>query len=195
MKSKKPKIITEFKLFDLLPELLLSLIIITTFLITVDVFQYLTTEYWWVYDSLNYRYTTIYLLGLIVIFSFFNLKKWLIKWPKIGFLIITLFLTTLFFHNQYTHFYNELQQYPKIKKLSKNWGIQGSLVRITGRNFGEPWEPGKVYLDDQEMVIKKWSDKEVVFEVPVMIPGEKKLKINNKLDNTKQVLFYFNKIN
>lgn len=195
MKSKKPQITTEFNLSDLLPEFLLSLIIITTFLVTVDIFQYLTTEYWWIYDSLNYRYTTIYLLVLIVIFSFVNLKKWIVKWPKMSFLIAALFLVTLIFHNQYTHFYNELQQYPKIKNLSNDWGIQGSLVRITGRNFGEPWEPGKVYLDDWEMVIKKWSNKEVVFEVPVMIPGEKKLKINNKLGNIKQVLFYFNKIN
>jgi len=191
MKSKKQKITTEFKFSDLLPEFLLSLIIITTFLVTVDIFQYLTTEYWWIYDSLNYKYTTIYLLVLIVIFSFVNLREWLLKWPKIGFLIVFLFLITLFFHNQYTHFYNGLQQYPKIKKLSNDWGIQGSLVRITGRNFGEPWEPGKVYLDDQEMVIKKWSDKEVIFEVPVMDSGEKDLIVKNIKDKkTKEQLFF-----
>lgn len=191
MKSKKQKITTEFKFSDLLPEFLLSLIIITTFLVTVDIFQYLTTEYWWIYDSLNYKYTTIYLLGLIVIFSFVNMRRWLLKWPKMGVLIVFLFLVTLFFHNQYTHFYNGLQQYPKIKKLSKDWGIQGSLVRITGRNFGEPWEPGKVYLDDQEMVIKKWSDKEVVFEVPVMVAGKMKLLITNFNGNTQKSNFIF----
>ncbi|MCC6710915.1 MAG: IPT/TIG domain-containing protein [Candidatus Pacebacteria bacterium] len=191
MKSKAPQTTTEFSWSKLLPELLLSLIILTIFLVTVDVFQYLTTEYWWLYDSLNYKYTTIYLILLIIVFSFFNFKHWLIKWPKTGFLIGGLFIVTLFFHNQYTHFYNQLQQYPKIKKLSKNWGIQGSLVRITGRNFGEPHEQGVVYLDDQEMVIKKWSDKEIIFEVLVMDRGEKELILENKNNNKqKQELIF-----
>ncbi|PIR65036.1 MAG: hypothetical protein COU63_03415 [Candidatus Pacebacteria bacterium CG10_big_fil_rev_8_21_14_0_10_36_11] len=64
-------------------------------------------------------------------------------------------------------------------------------MRITGRNFGEPWEPGKVYLDDQEMVIKKWSDKEVIFEVPVMDSGEKDLIVKNIKDKKpKEQLFF-----
>ncbi len=191
MKSKKPQTTTEFSWSKLLPELLLSLIILTIFLVTVDVFQYLTTEYWWLYDSLNYKYTTIYLLLLIVIFSLVSIKNQLIKWPKINFFIVGLFLITLFFHNQYTHFYSDLQQYPKIKKLSNDWGIQGSLVRITGKNFGEPHEPGKVYLDGAEMNIKKWSDKEVVFEVPVMDKGKKELFIKNKKDNKQKNLLFF----
>jgi magnesium-transporting ATPase (P-type) len=191
MKSKKPQTTTEFSWSKLLPVLLLSLIILTIFLVTVDVFQYLTTEYWWFYDSLNYKYTTIYFFLLIVISSLIDLKNKPLDWTKICVWVGILFLITLFFHNKYTHFYNDLQQYPKIKKLSKDWGIQGSLVRITGRNFGEPHEQGVVYLDDQEMVIKKWSDKEVIFEVPVMDRGEKELILENKKNNKqKQELIF-----
>lgn len=194
MKLKTKKTIN--KTWDrIFPELLLSLTIISFYLITVDLYQYLFTELWWKFDSLNYNYTTIYLILIILLFSFIDLRKLLIKkylWQGI---IILFFIFTLIGHKFYTNFYNELQTYPKIKSISKDWGIPGSWVKVTGRNFGAAWQPGKVYLGETEMTIKKWGDKEVIFEITTEVGGEEKeLKIVNKHQKKQQEFFIF-KIN
>ncbi len=168
---------------DFLPEFLIALLVLITFFVVIDCYQYLTTEYWWIQNDINYTNNTFFLIGLIIGLSFLPMKKWLIKWPKMKFFILGIFTISLFAHQKYSKFYDELQQYPKVKTISKDWGIPGSWVKITGRNFGGEWEPGKVYLGDTEMIIKKWGDKEVIFEIPVNV-GRKKmdLKIKNNLE-------------
>lgn len=150
---------------DLWPELVTSLVVLIIFLICVDVYQYLTTEHWWILDEIDHKKTTLFFLFLIVFFSIVPVKSLFSRWPKLGYLVLVLFLTVLFAHRKYTRFYNELQQYPKIKSISKNWGIPGSWVKINGTNFGEESNPGSIFLGEKEMIIKKWNDKEVIFEI------------------------------
>jgi len=182
MKSKTKKTIN--KAWDrIFPELLLSLTIISFYLITVDLYQYLFTELWWKFDSLNYNYTTIYLILLILLFSFIDLRKLLTKKYLRQGMIALLFVITLIGHKFYTNFYNELQTYPKIKSISKDWGIPGSWVKVTGR---------KVYLGETEMTIKKWEDKEVIFEIPVYVmEGNQQLKIFNIFNKEQKQYFQF----
>lgn len=175
-----------------LPELLITCLILSIFLICADLYQYLTTEYWWLQDQINYSHNTIFLLVLMATLSFLPIKKWLAKWPKLGFLIISLFLITLTAHYKYIFFYEELQQYPKIKGVSKTWGIPGSWVRVTGKNFGEEWKPGKVYLGETEMVLKKWGSKEITFEIPVNVKQENQsLQILNTHNKKQKEYFEF----
>lgn len=40
-------------------------------------------------------------------------------------------------------------------------------VKIKGKNFGEPWQAGKVKVGDVEYLISRWSNKEIVARQPV----------------------------
>ncbi|MBU1033810.1 IPT/TIG domain-containing protein [Patescibacteria group bacterium] len=197
LKKKKVKNNIFFKeleefLVEVLPQIIIVLIILMVFFIFTDLYQYLTTELWWTQDSINYKYSTIFLLILIAGFSFLPIKKIYSKWPRFSYLIISLFLIILIAHQKYNKFYDNLQQYPKIKTLSKNWGIPGSWVKITGKNFGAAWQPGKVYLGETEMTIKRWEDKEIIFEIPVNVgKNEQTLKVFNAQNNKQEKYFEY----
>lgn len=176
-------------LAELWPEIILSLLVLIVFLISVDIYQYLTTEIWWLWDEINNAQTSIYFLILVVFFSTIPFKKIIIKSKLISNIIILAFVIVLILHRNYTRFYNEIQQYPKIRSISKEWGMPGSWVKISGTNFGEESEPGSVFLSDKEMLIKKWNDKEIIFEVNMEAgKGNHNLKIlNNKNKQQKQI--------
>lgn len=171
-------------LADFWPEIVLSLLIIIIFLISVDIYQYLITEIWWLRDEIDNTHTSIYFLFLIFIFSMTPIRKLIIKNSYFSYFIILIFTLVLFLHKNYTKFYNETQQYPKIRNISKEWGIPGSWIKINGTNFGEESELGKIFLSDKEMLVKKWNDKEIIFEINMEvgkgIHNLKVLKNNNK---------------
>lgn len=176
---------TDKVLTNLWPEVVLSLLVLIVFFISVDIYQYLTTEVWWLWDEIDNAQTSLYFLFLIVIFSIAPFRKVFIKNHMFVYFIILFFTIILILHKNYTDFYNEIQQYPKIRKISKEWGMPGSWVKISGTNFGEESEPGSVFLSSKEMIIKKWSDKEIIFEVNMEAgAGYHDLKILN--NNKKQ---------
>jgi hypothetical protein len=189
MKSKKKertelnKIKKElFSFFNqALPHIIASFIVLIIFFVVVDTYEYLTTEYWWLQNSINYKHTTIFLFILIALLALFDWGKIVKKLNWTKFLIPFLFLLSILGHRKYSLYYSELQRYPKVLKISKNWGLAGSWVKIEGRNFGETHKAGKVFIGEEEMLIKKWTSKEIVFEIPTRnIKGEYLLKIENK---------------
>ena len=176
----------------ILLKLLFSLLILIVFFVCVDLYQYSTTEIFWLQDGINYTHTTIFLLLLITIFSLVKPDGKLTKWSKFYYLIIGLFLITIVVHQKYIHFYDDLQEYPRIKSLSKNWGIHGSWVKVSGRNFGGGWEPGKIYIGKTEMTIKRWENKEIIFEIPVNVEqGKQVLEVRNARGNKQKEYFEF----
>ena len=195
MKSKKKektelnKLKDEFSSFfnKALPHLIASFLVLIIFFLVSDAYEYLTTEYWWLQNSINYTHTTIFLFLLILLISIFNWEKIIKKFTFLKFIIPVLFVLSIFAHQRYSFYYQGLQKYPKFSKISKDWGLTGSWVKIEGRNFGEAYEEGKVYLDNEEMIIKKWSDKEIIFEIPIKdIRGNHLVTIINKHDRAQK---------
>lgn len=121
---------TDKVLTSLWPEIVLSLLVLVVFFITVDTYQYLTTEVWWLWDETSFTHNTWFLLSLIVLGAFIPMNRWLVKWPKLGWLILGLFCLSLIGHQQYSRFYSDLQKYPKILHVSKDWGLPGSWVKM-----------------------------------------------------------------
>ena len=114
-------------------------------------------------------------------------RKLLINSIFLKIIIPFFFFLSIFAHQKYSLYYQDLQKYPKISKISKDWGLTGSWVKLEGRNFGEVYEEGKVYLDEEEMIIKKWSDKEIIFEIPIKdIRGNHLVTIINKHDRAQK---------
>lgn len=141
-----------------------SLLSIVIWLVAVDMAQYLLTEHWYVFDHLNSTYTTLGLIGLIVFTALIARKNLKLLHAA---LIIGIFFLVLIGHINYSRFYEELQQIPKIKSVSKNWTIQGDRIQITGRNFGSPSQPGKVMVGKLTFQNIYWDEYKVVVEQPV----------------------------
>lgn len=143
---------------------ILSLLPLVAWLIAVDMAQYFLTEYWYVFNHLNSNYTTLGLIGLIIIFSVVARET-----LKVGYalVIMGIFFLVLIGHISYSKFYNELQRVPKIKSVSKNWTIQGDKIVITGRNFGGEYQPGQIIVGDLEFLISSWTNYKIVAEQPV----------------------------
>lgn len=173
-------------------QILSSFLVLIIFFVVIDIYQYLITEYWWLKDKIDYVHSTLFLLFLIFIISYLPIKKLLNKNQKLRYLIITLFLLTILGHQKYSNYYNKLQRYPKIKKINKDWGVPWSWIKINGRNFGDEWEAGMVYLGESETIIKKWTANEIIFEITDKTElGKQELIIVNSENNKQEekVLF------
>lgn len=63
---------------------------------------------------------------------------------------------------------------------------------MTGKNFGGEWNPGQVYLSETPMIVRKWTPKEIIFEIPAETEvGEHNLKVvsANNLEQNRQQNF------
>ena len=131
MKSKKKertelnKLKDEFSSFfnKALPHLIASFLVLIIFFLVSDAYEYLTTEYWWLQNSINYTHSTIFLFILILIVSIFDWEKIIKKFSFLKFIIPVLFVLSIFAHQKYSLYYQDLQKYPKFSKISKNWGV------------------------------------------------------------------------
>ena len=142
---------------------------IVLYILIVVPLEYLLTEYFLIipYLSNNIK-TSIFLVLLTVIFLIRYLRGFSKEYHPLFILLIFLLTgLSVFGYREYRRFYEQLQTYPKIYKISRNWGIQGVLVNIEGKNFGPTWQPGKVYVDDIEFIVKYWSPSLIVVEQPV----------------------------
>lgn len=152
------------------PSIAVSLWVVSIWLVLIDLLQFVFTEIWYVTN----RIPELLVLGLLVagilvasvLQTYATPPKWFASVP-----VYTLTLCSFCFlvvsHWYYKEYYNSLQQYPKIKEISKNWTIPGDRIEIIGRNFGEPHEPGKVMVGDVEFMNITWTDTRVVVEQPV----------------------------
>jgi hypothetical protein len=78
-----------------------------------------------------------------------------------------LLILSLIGNELYIRYYDNLQKHPKLYSISKNWGVQGSVIEIDGNNFGATWEQGSVMVDDMKFEIKYWSDDKIEAIQPV----------------------------
>lgn len=165
--------------------LLMVLVIIVIWQLIIIPLEYFTTEYHLIYPKISALTKTYIMFSLVFLSSFCLSKFSLIFQKKIPTIMIgILFIATLIFGNRYQSFYDQLQQFPKIYAKTPDWTIQGGQIKITGKNFGPAQVPGQVLLNDQQLTIKKWSEKLVVVQQPVLGEfGQTELVLINYLDH------------
>jgi hypothetical protein len=132
--------------------------------------EYLLTEHFLIYPYVPDFIKTLILLSIIINLSLLlplkiRLSLKIIKIVKLAVVIFSLIF--LVFSIWYARFYSQLQRYPRIYFRKPGWTIQGSQIKLRGKNFGEPYLPGEVKLGDLEFQLKRWTDTEIVVEQPV----------------------------
>jgi len=173
---------------------------ISAYILIIVPLEYFLTEYFSIFRYITTDIKTyIFLAILLVILSInysFRIKA---QFNKIFMaFVLILAVGSGFGYRKYLNYYGELQEFPKIYKISKNYGFQGTIINIEGKNFGPAWQPGKVYVKEPilrpdqkvlEFTIKSWSSDLVVVEQPVpenFFKGQLYLqKFNTKESNPK----------
>lgn len=140
---------------------------IIVYIIFIILLEYTLTEKFLVFPAISSFFKTA--IFLIFLFVFLIIIYWKNFRIREAYWIILVFLTflSLFIYQKYNLFYTELQKYPKIFKISSNWGIQGTKIEILGKNFGPEWLPGEVKVGDLKFIVKYWSPGKIIIEQPV----------------------------
>ncbi len=132
--------------------------------------EYLLTEPLLIIPEISEFYKKIFLFSLfssIFILNFF-IDRISGFFSSSIFALITIFFISLAVFKIYNIHYKQLQQIPHIFDISQDWSIQGTLVKIEGKNFGYEYQPGQVMVNNTEMIIRQWSDQEIIFQQPVL---------------------------
>lgn len=145
----------------------ISLLTVCCWILIVDIFQLFLVELLILVNGITYllKLTLLLLVTLATSLVFWSLrhrKKG--NFNKIFFFVIICFT---FLHIILTFTIEKLEHTPRVKSISKNWSIQGDKIVIRGKNFGEPWSKGKVYVDDLEFTIVSWNNFRILVEQPV----------------------------
>jgi hypothetical protein len=149
---------------QLYPYIFIALMLISLWIVSFDVVEYLFTEYWYVWNEIGGNTRTWALLGLIFAGAFLPIRK--VTQKQMGVMVAVLLLT-LTAHSAYRNYYDDLQKFPKVKSISRDWSIQGDRITITGRNFGGEWQLGGIVVGELEFNIISWNQNRVVAEQPV----------------------------
>lgn len=166
----------------------ISSLIISLWIGFYDLAHYLLSEQYFIYHRLPI-FISLIIPGILLISSSaimnsFKSKVVLIKSKMLLGVSLVIAVMSVIGHKQYQTFYSKLQRYPKIKKVTKNWTIQGDKVAIYGKNFGQAWQSGTVKLNDFEYQLVSWDDKRIVIEQPAINePQVGKLTITNHYGN------------
>lgn len=143
--------------------LIVSLLTITLWLVIIDLFEYLFTYKWYLLNSVSIETKTITLVVVFLVCTLFFYKKE----QLLDSFVLIFFVVVITSHGIYTNYYQYLQNSPQIKSISKKWSIQGDIITIKGKNFGDEWERGAIWAGETDMIIKSWSNYKIVFEQPV----------------------------
>jgi hypothetical protein len=151
--------------------LLLAFITISLWFWSWAVAEYLLTEHWFIIPRLTSTQASLWLICIIAIVA--SIAQLFKLWDKkirlkTAIIITIFFIISVIVYGRYQQHYSWLQTIPKIKSISKNWSIQGDLIAIEGKNFGEAWRAGSVKVGELEYVVRSWPDARVVVEQPLI---------------------------
>lgn len=133
----------------------------------IDFLEIMTTEWNFIFNSFSDSWKLFVLIIVLITISGFLLYRK--KRVSHIFLVATIivFCIGIFAHKFYTKHYNWLQTFPKFKSISSLSSIQAERIVITGKNFGEPDQRGRVRVGSLEFLVVSWNDETVVIEQPV----------------------------
>lgn len=78
---------------------------------------------------------------------------------------------------------------PEIRQLSVNSGGPGSILTISGNNFGDAFDDGTVYFDVYSGVVQEWTDTEIIVKVPSIEVGNYLVTARNAAGKSNGLIF------
>jgi len=128
--------------------------------------EFLITEILLITPEIFSFVSLIFLLVLIIIFSLVSWNKVLktksLRWKLAVFVAVSGLVYGVYRHQKLAREY-----LPKIYEISPGSGIQAEIIEIRGVNFHPIWKKGKIYLGEDEMVVRDWNEELIKAEQPV----------------------------
>ncbi len=151
--------------------IVISVLTLIVYMLLASAGQYLLTEHWLIVTEVPtiYRWAV---LALVFGTVFMMVKLWqkletrLTRDKALAALLI-IFLVSLIGKSIYDDYYRQLQKHPRIFDISQDWSIQGTRIKIEGKNFGAAHSPGSVKVNELVMINKKWGAQQIIVEQPV----------------------------
>jgi hypothetical protein len=148
----------------ILPYLYAALIAMSLWLVGLNLVLYLVEEKYYLVNHLDQEYRTLGLVATVALLATIS-RKHFNKWVGIG--SIVLFLGVIIVQSYFVRFYHQFQYIPEIRSISKNWTVQGDVIVITGRDFGEVLRPGTVRVGELEYKILDWNNHYIEAQQPI----------------------------
>lgn len=147
-----------------------SLLLVVIWIIISNTLELTVTHWHYLRNDVpeSWKLSLFGFLLLVFAAALTRLQKWIDGVsPLVLSLFLGAFILTLVAQQKYRAYYSNLEKQPKIQYITRNWSIQGDRLVIKGRNFGDPWRLGSVWLNDIEYTIVSWDDERIVIEQPV----------------------------
>lgn len=145
--------------------LLTALQSIILYILVIVPAEYFLTEHYHVYKFITSQKKT--LIFIILFILVFLVNYFLIKAEKYWWLIILIFILSLFGYEKYQQFHIKQERVPDIYSISSDWTIQGKKITIKGKDFGDPHDQSNVIVGDIQFMIHKWTQQEIVASQPI----------------------------
>jgi hypothetical protein len=134
-------------------------------LIVINTVDYYLADYVYKIDHFPNKFGVGLLFLILVFVVYFFQKNNLDKRHRVWMVFISLYLSLVNVYFQKN--IDKLRTFPQVKMLNNDWTIQGGVVVITGKQFGHPFEPGKVIVGHMEYVINDWNNYRISATQPV----------------------------
>lgn len=150
---------------------LFSLLTTALFVSVVYILIYLPlefqiTEIWMIAPEISSAINTAFIIFSILVGILVDFQK-LFESTLLKGVLIFLVLYSCFTYKEYRQKKLVRGNLPKIYSVNWEWGIQAKIIKIRGTNFISAGKFGKVFLDNQEMLVKLWKESEIVVEQQV----------------------------
>ncbi len=137
------------------------------------ILEYFLTEKFLLLAFLDNSIKLVLLFFIFIIIFLINfyrprLNYFWIKNSNFFLILILLLIISIFSKKAFAQYYQNLQKYPRILDISQNRSIQGTIIKVKGKNFGHPYEAGSVTVQGQEMIINSWDNQTIIFTQPLV---------------------------
>lgn len=122
------------------------------------------TEDWLILAEISVLTKGFFLLFLIFILSLVNWKMIFKKRLVISALFFLILLATPFYIFLGFKTKEISKRGPLLISVKPKKVLHGQKVILRGKRFGPPYKEGKVFVNNQELIIKYWSEKKIVAE-------------------------------
>jgi len=145
---------------------IMAILVLVVYILIYLPFELQITEIWMFTPQIHPVINTFFIVSLAMIFELINLQKSIKSKLFLGFLGVFV-LYSGFVYKEYRQQKLKRESLPKIYEVSREWGPQAWIIKVEGVNFVSAGRHGKLFLDDQEMLVKLWKENLIKAEAQV----------------------------
>lgn len=136
-----------------------AVLALSIFILIYAPIEFLVTEHWFLIPRIPPLIVGLSLLFLVLFLNLINWNKAVQKSKLFYLFLVVLVFLSAFVYRKCRREKLAREYLPKIYSFTMpRWGIQANIIDIRGKNFFPPYQKGKAFLGNDELLIEKWTD-------------------------------------